>query len=319
MNPEIDPIFSKNISVIKVLAIIGIVFGHFWALNQVPIPLMEYWWVTSAIGLLVFSLTSGLFTAVKYTAGFDIKSYWIKKFWRIGIPFTVINCLLLILFLFQQREGLCSTQTAASWLGIHGFWTWFKIPQVGPYGAGLWFMTALILFYISYPLLEYINRMQSISNIFTIVIVILLLILDRTVPYGHTLWLTLSGFFLGVWVAKSRMAYSRYFMFGLILISLLLMLLFRFVFNIKALSGLFMLIISFTLVEVCNFIKFPPFIYKLFLPFSTWVLSIYIIHMYMFINPTGVFLVDWVLSFSIILCVSFFIDFSTKKIFQAIK
>ena len=101
-----DEWFSKNVSVAKVLAITSIIYGHFWNIHPAPIPLMRHWWVISAIGLLIFSITSGYFTANKYNGDFSLKEYWMKKLWRIGIPLTIINSFLLLVFLSQQKKVL---------------------------------------------------------------------------------------------------------------------------------------------------------------------------------------------------------------------
>lgn len=310
---------SKNMSVIKFFAIIAIIFGHYWNVHLVPIPLMSHWWVISAVGLLIFSISSGFFTSTRYKDSYEFKSFWIKKLYRIGIPFTIVNILLLILFLIEKKDNILSIQTVASWLGIHGIWTWLKIPQVGPYGAGLWFMTVLLIFYFIYPLLEYLNRKKTISFVFSGLTVLLLLIFDHYFPLGYTLWLTITGFPVGIWMANNEISYSRLFIVSVLILTLIMMIILKFFFHVKLFSSLFMLIISYTAVEICKFMVLPSIIYRIFLPLSTWVITMYIVHMYLFVSPTGYFSIDWLMTLSLIFCVSFVVDQLSKKIEEKFK
>ncbi|GAB7024009.1 acyltransferase family protein [Salidesulfovibrio brasiliensis] len=305
MSETISRRFSRNASVLKVLAISAIIVGHFAAESPGMHPVMNHWWVISAVGLIVFSYTSALFTGMKYGPGFDLKAFWMQKLRRLGIPFTIINLLLLVLFLAEGREGVVSVQTFASWLGLRGFWTWFGAGQVGPYGAGLWFLTLLILFYLAYPLLERVNRSRTVSNGFTAISLLVLLVLDRTVPMGHTLWITAAGFLLGVRDARHGRPFSMNAAMSVLLVTAVCMVSLRFFLNISMLSGLLMLIAARTLVDLARYLNVHWLAYDLLLPLSPCILGMYIAHTYLFIHPTGLFVFDFVASGALILAFAF--------------
>lgn len=82
MAAKIDRRFSDNISVAKLFAITGIIFSHYWSIHPVPLPLMSYGRVTIALGLLIFSFTSGYFSAFKYGENNNYKSFWSNKIYR---------------------------------------------------------------------------------------------------------------------------------------------------------------------------------------------------------------------------------------------
>lgn len=317
MSQSIDTRFSRNAGMLKVLSILAIAFGHFAAQYPEPLPFLQHWWVISAVGLIVFSYTSALFTAIRYESDFDLRAFWGRKLMRLGVPFTIINLLLLVVFLAEGREGLLSLQTLASWLGLRGFWTWFGIAQVGPYGAGLWFLTVLIMFYIAYPLLDRMNRVSLTSNVFTLVAVGVLLVLDRTVPMGHTLWITVAGFFLGVCDARHGRPLSYSVAAMLLVLTGLAMVSLRFFVGSSVLSGLLMLVAARLLVDVFRYIHIPVFVKDLLLPLSPMVLAIYISHTYLFFFPTHLFLFDLAVSLFFILSFAFVVSLVSRLVLAA--
>lgn len=125
---------------------------------------IENFWVPVTIGLLVFSFSSGYFTSLKYNGNFSKKEFWLKKARRLGVNLAVINVFLLILFLIQGRSGIWTWHTIVSLLGLNGFLNWFYIRNLSPFGAGMWFFTLLLVFYLAYPVLEQLNRKKSILD-----------------------------------------------------------------------------------------------------------------------------------------------------------
>lgn len=126
------------------------------------------------------------------------REFWKNKFYRIGIEYTFLNIFLVCLFLIQGKENIFSISSLISWLGLKGFLNWFNISSQSPFGAGLWFLTLLLLFYILYPIIAYFCRSSYGGVIFAFTFISLMLYFDATINVNHMLWITASGFVLGV-------------------------------------------------------------------------------------------------------------------------
>ena len=191
---KIDKKTSRIFNLLKVLSIFMVMAGHFfkeYSLLYVPV----------AVGLMIFSFSSGFFTAVKYTGGFSWKNYWRKKLERLGMSLIVVNSALLILFLIQGRSGIWTWYSLANIAGLNGLLNWFKIPDPSPFGSGMWFFTLLLLFYLCYPFLEKMN--QTTISVFAALFILVAFLLSRNIVFGHSLWLTACGFIIGAWAGKN--------------------------------------------------------------------------------------------------------------------
>ena len=136
---------SENFTLAKFLAIILVSTGHYFEGSLL--------WVPVTVGLFVFAFASGYFTAIKHTPSLPLKAFWSAKLKRLGPSLIVINLFLLALFLLQGREGIWHPHTLLGITGLSGFLNWLDIKSQSPFGAGLWFLTVLLLFYLIYPLL----------------------------------------------------------------------------------------------------------------------------------------------------------------------
>ena len=136
---------SDNFTLAKFLAIILVSTGHYFDGSLL--------WVPVTVGLFIFAFASGYFTSLKHSPEMPLGKFWLAKARRLGPPLIVINLFLGILFLVQGREGIWHPHTLLGMTGLTGFLNWFGIANQSPFGAGLWFMTVLLLFYLLYPLL----------------------------------------------------------------------------------------------------------------------------------------------------------------------
>ena len=142
---DMSPRASYNFEVAKVALILVVAIAHFGTgLNL---------WMPATVGLFVFGFASGYFTQDRYGERFNLYRFWIKKLQRLGPHLLVINAFLLCIFLVQRRDGIWSWQTPIAVLGLTGWLNWLQIPNASPFGAGLWFFTLLLLFYLVYPLI----------------------------------------------------------------------------------------------------------------------------------------------------------------------
>ncbi|PKN65018.1 MAG: hypothetical protein CVU57_12915 [Deltaproteobacteria bacterium HGW-Deltaproteobacteria-15] len=112
----------------------------------------------------------------------------------------------------------------------------------------MWFFTLLIIFYAICPALELINRKDTLSKIFTLVVIIILFILNQNVKYGHALWITAAGFPLGVFFSRRPfvigLKYSIIGFWGTLIATGVLV----YIFNIKELN-FFLILTPFILID----------------------------------------------------------------------
>jgi hypothetical protein len=291
---RIDPNVSRNFQVAKVLSILSVVLGHS---HLLPVNI----WVPVTIGLLIFSFSSGYFTSLKYNGNFSRKEFWLKKGRRLGVNLAVINIFLFILFLIQGRSGIWTWHTIVNLLGLNGFLNWFYIRNISPFGAGMWFFTLLLVFYLFYPVLERLNRNKIISYLFVVLFVIAAFYLNKHIIYGHALWLTACGFVIGVFCAKNDISISLN-VSGLILGGVLAaMLSFNYLFGLKDYN--FFFILFFAVFGIFSFInlKLSALLVVSASYFSGCLLEIYLIHTYLFVKPTGYRFADFAISLLLIL------------------
>lgn len=197
---SINPQTSFNFTVAKVLAILLVVTGHFFGGSLL--------WIPVTVGLFVFAYSSAYFTTKKYGDSFEHKSFWANKIGRLVIPFWLTQGFLLLFFVATGREGIWTWQTLIHWLGQSGWLNWFAIPNASPFGAGLWFFTLLLIFYLLYPYLSRWNGASARARLALPIALAFALILDHEVKVGHALWLTAFTFWFGVYVARNPLGGS---------------------------------------------------------------------------------------------------------------
>jgi hypothetical protein len=233
---------------------------------------------------LVFSYSSGYFTAAKYSEGFDKKVFWLNKFKRLGLVLLFADLFLLILFLIQKRPDILSWYTIVSGLGLTGLLNWFYIPNKTPFGAGLWFLTLLYIFYIFYPFLLKLSLNKKKAYIFCILYSFVMWLLNQYNPYGHALWLTSCGFIWGVVMSRHKIQCAKQLSLFLMLFSLCFMIFLNFIFVFKQTNFLLMLIFSINLMLYLEKVNVYTFFIKFLSPLKNTVFFIYILHPYLYLS-----------------------------------
>ncbi len=69
---------SQNFKALKGWAAIVVMLGHY-------LPFKELW-VLVSVALLIFSISSGYFSFLKYKEKFSILVFWKRKFYRLFLP-----------------------------------------------------------------------------------------------------------------------------------------------------------------------------------------------------------------------------------------
>ncbi|WP_300463377.1 acyltransferase family protein [Desulfobacula sp.] len=293
---QIDEHISKNFSTLKFCSILMVFFGHFFS-KSIPLA-----WVPVTVGLLIFSFSSGFFTAIKYSGPFSKKEFWKRKIKRLGINLFVINIILLVLFLVQDRPGILSWHTLVNIFGLNGFLNWFFIQNMSPYGNGMWFFTLLLIFYMVYPLLAKMGRKGIV--VITLLWIGIAYYLSLNFGYGHALWLTSCGFIAGVCAGKTDFPISPGTSRKIAALCLAVMLALNVLFQNKIFNFFFILIFSISFLHMSFDLKVPEKLFPVFAFFSTCLLEIYLFHTYFFVHVTTVLPVDFIISVLIVLFLS---------------
>ncbi len=268
-------------------------------------------WIPVTTALIVFSFSSGYFTHLKYQDRFDLKIFWKKKFQRLGVKLMVINCFLLLVFILQNKSGIWTWQTIINCIGMNGLLNWFHIPNVSPFGRGMWFFTLLVLFYAAYPALRTIRPQHW--HVFMILFIALAYFCSRLHHPGHSLYLASVGFIAGVYSGgKRNIMISPFLSISLCVLTFLSMLAVNMVFNYNGLNFFFIFFFSILFIFSLFKLKIKDTVYQFISVISPCVLEIYLLHPYFSFRPTGYQALNFTCSLIIVLMLSMALNHFSK-------
>ncbi len=303
----LDNKISRNFTALKSISILVIVAAHFYG----DIHIL---WVPAALGLFIFAYSSAYFTSLKYGHSYDLKKYLLKKIYRIGINLLTINIFLFCLFSLQGKDNIWNMKTLLSFFGLTGLLDWLRIYIDGPFGAGMWFLTLLFIFYAIYPWLNMFLRKKVTVYLFFFVSIILFSWLNRSVIYGHALWLTSCGFICGFVSARTRINVPGKLIMGAIVISLAVIIILNFVMVTNEFNFILLLLLFCSFLLSVQYITFPKIVHSTGHLLSQCTLEIYLIHTALFIRMTEVDSIDILLSLLCILSLSLVLAWLSKLI-----
>ncbi len=268
---------SYTFAIAKVAAILTIFTGHYFG---------GALWVPATVALFVMAWSSGFFTALKYAGNFDLARFWRAKIDRLGYRLLVIDVFLLVLFLWQRKNGIWTWQTVLALPGLNGFLNWFQVPNPGPFGAGLWFLTLLWLFYLLYPVLERINRKRTPASVFIVSALIVSMVLYHLSRLDYMLWMTIFAFLFGVFSARYRIRVRPLWALVIIAASAGLLVEHNMLVYVKypdyRLANYALILTgSVAAVYLLLEIQLPRAWFERFLPWSGCVMEFYVIHFYL--------------------------------------
>lgn len=314
-----DPIpwktISDNFQCAKVLSIIMVMVGHYY-------KEFNYLWVPVTMGLFVFTFSSGFFTAAKYKPGFDRKKFWSRKFHRIFITLLFTNALLFLLFYAQGRTGIWTLASLVNILGFTGLLNWFSFPNPSPFGAGLWFLTLLYLFYIIYPVtLKIFGPQYSQKNSWAKAVGFSLFMwfMNTHINMGHSLWLTSCGFIWGLVIQHHgkghKTIWALFFMMG----SILIMGVNNILFTIKIYNFPLILVSALCLCLILTKWRLPLFMIQLTKPLNGSIFFIYLLHPYLFVPLSSNGILNTIICVILVCITGKFLDtfLSTSSIFAS--
>ena len=297
---------SYNFEIAKVVAITLVAVGHFGIGYNL--------WVPVTVCLFVFGFSSGFFTAAKYEKRFDFVEFWRRKLCRLGPSLLVLNLFLLGLFILRGRTGLVTWQTPVNMLGLTGILNWFGLNDPSPFGAGLWFFTILLIFYLVYPCLRFVGRSRAALAILAGLSLAASVGLTYWVPMTHMLWVTAWSFMFGVTAHRFQLSLPT-MVSGPLAVTLavvLVMLNVRFGFN--ALNICLIVAISASAVLWVKGVSLPRKLLSPLRLFSGCVLEIYFLHAYLYVRPTGYMAFDLAASLVCILSIAWLLSRAADRI-----
>jgi hypothetical protein len=279
---------SLNFSVAKVFAIFLVVAGH-WFTGTVL-------WVPVTVGLFVFAFSSSYFTSRIYGRHVNIKRFWEKKLHRLGVSYWVILAFLSMVVLLKGGTML-HWHSLVHVFGLSGLLNWFSIKNQSGLGAGLWFFTLLLGFYVGYPYLAAMCTSKRTARLLAIVSIILAIYLQEFVKVGHELWLTSLGFILGAALGFHEVKISSRIALAGAVGSVFLLLGTNLLTSFKdantALICFSSIFVSLWLTKA-SIPKITPF--RLIAKLEKYLLEIFLVHTYLFVHITKNTYIDFALS-----------------------
>ena len=299
---------SRNFTFAKLVSIMIVVMGHFFG---------GILWVPTTVALFLFAFSSAYFTVIRYPQPIDLKAFWRRKIIRLGRAFLIADLFLFLLFQYQHREGIFFWQTIPSLFGLTGLLHWLGFENPSPYGAGLWFMTVLIIFYCLYPFVEAFFQKHAVALWFLFVGLFLMFVLHYFVHLEYMLWMTSFAFVLGVYVGNHGwFIFSRKILFSGLVLLVGSLLLCNWVVDFKIINYFLIFFLSVFSVGCMFVVNMSRYVPRKLLSFSSGsVIYIYLIHTYLFVHlyhlSKGV---NFILSLFVIFVVSYLLSRAERLI-----
>lgn len=283
---------SRNFSFAKVVAIFTVTAGH-WFSGTIL-------WIPVTYGLFVFAFSSGYFTSALYGDQIDRRRFWRKKLERLGLRYWIILAFITALLVLQDRP-VFHWHSLVHLFGLSGVLNWAAVRNESALGAGLWFFTLLLLFYLVYPFLARMVRGKVAAGAVMALAAVMAVVLEEKVKVGHELWLTAFGFIAGVaWGAhRPRPPATAMLLLTLLMWGALLAL------NLLGLKSWNTLLITAGSMAVAMWLTVANLPHwsaiDRIAALDKYLLEIFLIHMYLFVHPTGHSVADFLLSLVLVL------------------
>ena len=289
---------SLNFSVAKVLAIFTVVLGHFGVRN---FGLSV--WIPVTFGLFLFAFSSGYFTRLLYGEHVNRATFWRKKLERLAVRYWVVLALIAVIVAFKGKTVL-HWHSLVHAAGMSGVLNWFGIRNYSGLGAGLWFFTLLLLFYLAYPFLARMAARKARALLMLAGGFVLAVYLQDKVQVGHMRWPTAFAFVAGVVFGAQGVRLPAWlpllaaagFSAGMLLLNKL---------GIKEWNIALIAAgsLSLALWLVVGRIPAWPLMRKL-AKLEKYLLEIFLVHTYLFVRPTGNWGLDFALTLALIMLAS---------------
>lgn len=289
----ISPNVSLNYSVAKVIAILTVAAGHWFAGSLL--------WIPVTFGLFVFAFSSAYFITKIYGDRANPGKFWLRKLERLGLRYWVILAFLAVL-LAAQGKTVLHWHSLVHLLGLSGALNWMQIWNQSGLGAGLWFFTLLLLFYLAYPYLFLVARLKpAIVVAVSLFATVGAIYLEHHMSLGHELYLTALGFVLGVMYGAHEPRISAWLAGLMALLSCAALVVLNAYLHYKGANTALIALASIGIALWLSTAGLPQWaITRKIARLEAYLLEIFMIHVYLFIRPTGNSLLDFVISMGLV-------------------
>ena len=296
---------SFNYSFAKVIAILTVTAGH-WFTGSIL-------WIPVTFGLMVFAFSSGYFTAALYGPHVDRPRFWHKKLERLALRYWILLAFIAVVVVLKGGS-VGHWHSLLHVFGLSGVLNWVNVPSASGLGAGLWFFTLLLLFYLAYPYLILAVATKQAAVAVVTGGFVLAVVLEHKVKVGHELWLTMFGFVAGVAFGAHRPSVPARWMLALT-VSLWGALFFLNVLGIKSLNTVLIAGGGLAVSVWLTVAQLPHWrVLKAVALLDKYLLEIFLIHTYLFVRPTGLQGADFAFSLVLIIVVSVLLSALADKI-----
>lgn len=279
---------SQNFSLAKVCAILTIVAGHWF-----PGTIL---WIPVTFGLFVFAFSSSYFTSRIYGVTVDVKYFWRRKLERLGLRYWLILAFLAVVIGFKGG-AILQWHTLVHLFGLSGLLNWTGMPNRSGLGAGLWFFTLLLMFYITYPYLAKLSEARMSSRLIAIITTLAAILLESQAPLGHELWLTSVGFILGIVFGMHESKISATGVGMCVVLSCSALFLVNILSGHREFNISLVTVASISIALWLSKVTLPQWSFALAIAkLEKYLLEIFLIHTYLFVHWSGNTVIDFFVS-----------------------
>jgi peptidoglycan/LPS O-acetylase OafA/YrhL len=187
---------EEGYDLIRTIAILIVFLGHILGKqsnNETVLLAFESLSPGLTMSLLGF-ISAVLLSAKKY----DFGSFLVKRFTRIYISLLLCLSVVLIAHSFLGKNVI-TQHTLLHLMGLSAFFELFLVENKSTIGGGLWFITAIVLMYLVFPLLQDLFRHRR--GLLHLVLFVLACTLAHFVMYGtQSIWNVIISFSVGVYL-----------------------------------------------------------------------------------------------------------------------
>ncbi len=274
-------------------------------------------WIPTSIGLVIFAFSSGMFTAQIYGVDVDVGKFWRKKIERLAVRYWFLLACVAILLLAEGKT-VFHWHSLVHVFGLSGFLNLFG-HNASALGAGLWFFTLLLLFYVAYPFLARLAAAGRGDFLYPLVATVVFFWLNDHVVLPFSLWLTALGFILGVFAGMYGTQIPARVSLGLTIVALVVLLASNLVFGFKVANGALVGLACITTNLWLMRARLPQWgILRALAKLENCLLEIFLIHTYLFVHPTGINALDFVITMTLIIVTAWILNILGNKLVQLV-
>lgn len=184
---------------------------------------------TVGVGLFFMISGAGLMLSTASEDRLNLKKYYLKRFIKVLVPFYVVYLMWLVAFMLLTGEGLSKIYTSGAnplaiiftLLGMDAYISSFGIATFS-LGIGEWFLGALVIIYLLFPLLRWgIRKSKWASLIIATVYFIIIIVIYPIFPFAQrvpgfvNVLCKIYEFFLGMWLITQIDRIPRWLCFAI--------------------------------------------------------------------------------------------------------